>query len=81
MKVEVQLFAVAKDAAGQDRIELELPDSATVAEVRIALAEAAPGLAPLLPSMAFAINAEYAKDEAPIPPGAEIACIPPVSGG
>jgi molybdopterin converting factor small subunit len=29
----------------------------------------------------FAINAEYAADLTPIPEAAEIACIPPVSGG
>jgi hypothetical protein len=32
--------------------------------------------------MMFAIDADYAgDDERPIPPGAEVAAIPPVSGG
>jgi molybdopterin converting factor small subunit len=38
-------------------------------------------LSTLLPHVLFAINAEYAGDATPIPAGAEIACIPPVSGG
>jgi molybdopterin converting factor small subunit len=29
----------------------------------------------------FAIDAEYAVDATPIPLAAEVACIPPVSGG
>jgi molybdopterin converting factor small subunit len=29
----------------------------------------------------FALDAEYVRDDAPIPAGAKIACIPPVSGG
>jgi molybdopterin converting factor small subunit len=36
----------------------------------------------LLPQMLIAINADYAgDDESLIPPGAEVAAIPPVSGG
>ena len=41
-----------------------------------------PTLGPLLPSCRIAINAEYAVDDRQtIPPGAEVAAIPPVSGG
>ncbi len=29
----------------------------------------------------FAINAEYSVDETPVADGADVACIPPVSGG
>ena len=29
----------------------------------------------------FAVNAEYADDQAVIPPGAAVICNPPVSGG
>jgi molybdopterin converting factor small subunit len=38
-------------------------------------------LAGVLGHMLFAINAEYATDATIVPAGAEIACIPPVSGG
>jgi molybdopterin converting factor subunit 1 len=77
----VQLFAVAKQLAGRETIEISLADHATVADLRRALAAAVPELADSLPRMLFAVNQEYARDTTPIPPDAEVACIPPVSGG
>lgn len=81
MKIKIQLFAIAKQSVGQDHIEVELRDSATIADLRTAMSIQHPDLAPLLPAMAFAIDAEYVRDDAPISPNADIACIPPVSGG
>jgi molybdopterin converting factor subunit 1 len=81
MTVRVQMFAVAKDLAGAASVELALPEGARVADVRHALVERVPRLAPLAASLLFAVNAEYAQDDAPLPPGADVACIPPVSGG
>ena len=40
-----------------------------------------PQLAPLVAHATFAIGSRYADDRQPIPAGAEVACIPPVSGG
>jgi molybdopterin converting factor subunit 1 len=81
MRARVQLFAVARQRAGRPFVEVDLPDGATVADLKGALRETVPGLAPVLPSARFAVNAEYADDATPIPPGAELALIPPVSGG
>jgi molybdopterin converting factor subunit 1 len=81
VKVAVRLFAVAKQTAGRETVELELADGATIAQLRSRLAAEVPPLAGLLGQMMFAIEARYAADEAVIPPGAEVACIPPVSGG
>ena len=81
MKVSVQLFAVARQLAGRDVVELELADHATVADLRQALSREVPPLAESLPRMLFAVNQEYAPDTLRVPPHAEIACIPPVSGG
>lgn len=81
MKVQVHLFAVAKQAAGQDRVEVEVPEGATVAELRRVLGQAVPPLARLMPQMLFALDAEFAADAAPLRPDAVVACIPPVSGG
>ena len=81
MKVTVKLFAAAKQRAGTDAVEVELPHSATVANLRTALAEQHPNLASLLPHARLAINSDYASDQAVIPAAAEIAIIPPVSGG
>ncbi|HVX11866.1 MAG TPA: MoaD/ThiS family protein [Pirellulales bacterium] len=81
MNVHVQMFARAKELAGGERVDLSLPDGATVRDVRRALAEAVPPLAALLPFCMFAVDMEYADDDATIPVGAAVACIPPVSGG
>ncbi len=81
MRVELQLFAVARQRAGQPSITLELTEPATVADLRGALAEACPALAPLIPNLMIALDAEYASDADVIRPGAEVAAIPPVSGG
>ena len=81
MKARVQMFARAKELAGRDVVELELPASATVADLRRALAVEIPALVPILPHVMFAVNMEYAGETAVIPERTTVACIPPVSGG
>jgi molybdopterin converting factor subunit 1 len=81
MKLRVKLFAAAKQRAGTDAVEVELPQPATVAGLRSALAEQHPNLASLLPHARLAINSDYASDQTIISAAAEIAIIPPVSGG
>jgi molybdopterin converting factor subunit 1 len=81
LTIELRLFAVAKDLLGQERLEVEVSDNATIGDLRRALTEASPSLARLVPHLMFAINAQYAADGTAIPAGAEVACIPPVSGG
>jgi molybdopterin converting factor small subunit len=49
--------------------------------LRQAIAEQYPALADLVAHALFAVNADYASDAIPIPAEAELACIPPVSGG
>ena len=81
MKFEVMLFAGARELVEQDETVLALPEGATVAQLRSALQEKHPQLEPLLAHALFAIDNEYAGDESLVPPGAQVACIPPVSGG
>ena len=81
MKLEVKLFAVARQLAGRSTAEVELPADATVAELRAALAEQYPALAGAVGSVVFAVNAEYVDDRAKLAADDEVACIPPVSGG
>jgi molybdopterin converting factor subunit 1 len=81
MNVRIQLFAIARQLAGQEVVELSLPEGATVNQLRRALQAQVPALAAVLPHVVFAVDAEYADDQAVIPAGASIACIPPVSGG
>ena len=81
MKVRVRLFAAARQAAGCDVVELELPAQTTIAELRRRLQQDRPELSAVTEAALFAVNAEYAGETLEIPPGAEVACIPPVSGG
>lgn len=81
MRVELQLFALLRQRAGAAVLPLDVPDGATVGDLRRALAAARPELAPLVPSLHVAIDSDYADDDRPIPPGAEVAAFPPVSGG
>jgi molybdopterin converting factor small subunit len=79
--VTILLFARARDMAGADVVELTVPPAATVADVRHALAAAHPNLAGLAVRSAVAVNNDYAGDDVQIPLHAEIALVPPVSGG
>ena len=81
MKVRVKLFAVAKELAGSDEIVIELPDGATIAHLRGAIASASPPLARIVPHAMWAVGTEYATDDTPLHEASEIALIPPVSGG
>jgi sulfur-carrier protein len=81
MKVSVKLFAVARQWAGADSVELDLPTPATVATVRKALLTRLPQLAQFGSQLRFAVNADYADDSLAVCAGSDVACIPPVSGG
>src|SRR3954469_8912462 len=74
MVVSVRLFAGLRERAGSERIEVELPDGATVADLLAAM-ELAPR------SCVAAVNRQYAGPDTPIGAGDEVALVPPVSGG
>jgi len=81
VQVTVRLFALARQRAGRTELTLDLPEPATAGALKRAIADRFPELAPLVPNLLIAVAAEYADDDTPIPPGAEVAAIPPVSGG
>lgn len=74
MEVSVRLFAGLKERAGSDRVQVRLPDPATVADLLRAM-----DLPPR--SCVVAVNREYADADRVIGPRDELALIPPVSGG
>jgi molybdopterin synthase catalytic subunit len=82
MVVHVRLFAVLRERAGTDSLDLELRDGATVADAMRALAEIE-SLGELLERMPvhMAVNRDYAADGTVLAPDDELALIPPVSGG
>ena len=75
------LFGAAADRAGTREIELPVDEGVTLAEIWPLLAEMHPDLAPMRDTLAFAINGEYARKDAGVSPGDEVAVLPPVSGG
>ena len=81
MRVRVKLFAVARQRAGREMIDVEIPPAATAGQLRAAVIEQWPALADVIPHVRLAVNNEYALDTANITANAEIAIIPPVSGG
>ena len=80
MRVSVRLFAGLRERAGTDRLEVELPDDARVADVLAAMAATPVGeLRPR--ECVVAVNREYATADEPVRAGDEVALVPPVSGG
>jgi molybdopterin converting factor subunit 1 len=83
MVLQVRLFAVLRERAGRDSLEIEVAEGATVAEALRALAEESEPLAAALAAMpvVMAVNRTYVDTEARLAGGDELALIPPVSGG
>jgi len=83
MVLQVRLFAVLRERAGRDRLEIEVGEGATVAEALRALAAASEPLGKALAAMpvVMAVNRSYVGEETALAPGDELALIPPVSGG
>jgi MoaE-MoaD fusion protein len=80
--VHVRLFAMLRERARSDSVELRLAAGATVADALAALAEhdALRELLARLP-VRMAVNRDYASERTALREGDELALIPPVSGG
>ncbi len=76
VKIVVRLFAGLREQRGASRLELELPEGASVADVWHAL-----DLGDEPGGLLYAVNREYAEPGRQLSDGDEVALIPPVSGG
>ncbi len=82
MQATILLFALARQKAGTSTLTVELPSSSTVGDLKAAMILQCPALERMMPFLRISIDSEYAQDEKQlIPVGAELAAIPPVSGG
>jgi molybdopterin converting factor subunit 1 len=81
MRLTIQLFAKLHDVIGDKTVTLELPDSARVADVRQELIRCYPQCQELLARSMIAVDQDMAHDDLPLRPRAEVAVLPPVSGG
>jgi molybdopterin converting factor subunit 1 len=79
MKIRIRCFASVRELFGSDEIERELPEGATLAQLRSDLAREQPRFADL--PTAQAVNREYATPDRVLREGDEVAFIPPISGG
>lgn len=80
MRVRLLFFASYAEAFGRSEQQLELPAGATVADC-VAEVRKDPRAGRLPPSPLVAVNQRYAKLDAPLAEGDEVALIPPVAGG
>jgi molybdopterin converting factor subunit 1 len=81
MRVQVLFFGMLKDAAGKSSDSVELPEGASLGDLLEFCASSAPELRKAMPSLAMAVNQEYAGPETQLKPGDQVALLPPVSGG
>ena len=81
MQVRVSLFARFKDLESADHVLVELPDSATVGDLRRQLGLIYPSASGLLQRSAIAVDHDLAQDDVRLSAQMEIALLPPVSGG
>jgi molybdopterin converting factor subunit 1 len=81
MRVTVRLFARLRDLAGAGELIREVPPGATAREVWNDLVLEWPDLREYEKTISVAVNAEYARMNAAVREGDEVAFLPPVSGG
>ena len=79
--VRVLYLGGSRAQAGCREEELEVPEGTSIRELAAILAERHPRLAPLLGSVRWARNHDFADLDDPVAPGDEIAVLPPVAGG
>jgi len=80
-RIKLLFFATIRDRAGTKSMELAIPEDMTVQGLKDKIADEYPNLRDSMKSVLITIDREYAFDEAIIPPNAEMAMFPPVSGG
>jgi MoaE-MoaD fusion protein len=80
-RVKLLFFATLRDRAGTKTLELDIPPELTVQGLKDKISKEYPNLKESMSSVLITINREYAFDDAIIPPNAELAMFPPVSGG
>ena len=81
MRITVRLFAMQREQVGAKVVELELPEGARVEDAWAVMTERFPVLAPGRVAVRFAVDGAYAPAETLLEEDAELAFIPPVSGG
>lgn len=79
--LDVLVFGILRERAGQDALRVQLPYGATVKELKAAVAEQHAAVAEGLAYCRVAVDGDYVRDDDVLKPSAEVALIPPVAGG
>ncbi len=80
-RIKLLFFATVRDRVGLKSLEMDVPADMTIHQLKEKLVGEYPALKEALHAVLMTVNREYAFDETVIPPNAEIALFPPVSGG
>jgi len=81
VRVRVRLFARYREATGQERLEIEVPEGGTVETAWSAVIGRHPVLSPYRPFTLFAVGHDYVQPDHPLRADDELSLFPPVSGG
>lgn len=80
MKLQLLAFGIAKDILKARSMVYDLKGGNTIEALKVSLINEFSDFKKL-PSLAFAVNAEYVHDDYTLLEGDEVVLIPPVSGG
>jgi molybdopterin converting factor small subunit len=81
MRIRLLAFASAADALGRDETTIEVAAGASVRDLVALIGERYPSLLALLPQTAVAVDGEVVATATLLHDDAEVALLPPVSGG
>jgi len=81
LTITVRLFAHLRETLGEDQIQVDLEEGATVAALRDLIGRSFPQLLGELEKFPVVVEGEMATLDQPLQDGQEVAWIPPVAGG
>ena len=81
MMIHAQFYAQLRDAAGCSRVDIDIPDGATVSDVLEKLYAKFPALRAHDKTILIGVGVEFVDRNYKLKAGEEIAIMPPVQGG
>ncbi|MCH2460343.1 MAG: molybdopterin converting factor subunit 1 [Gemmatimonadetes bacterium] len=81
LSIRALFFAAYRDLLGTPRLDVDLPNGSTVADLVLELRGRGAPFDSLPTEPAVAVNRHYALPSDPLQSGDEVAFIPPVAGG
>ena len=81
LKINILLFANLKEIANQSSLQLDVPETAIVADIIDIVKKEIPNLVPYFESIMIAVNMIYVENSFKLNNNDEVALIPPASGG